>query len=491
MSLFDNPIFLTQRRLAHRSGVLAAVLIAGLVGLSLLTGLIAYLANVNTFQFETLDEAAKVFYGWVAGIEAAILILGGSLHVAHALGEDRKAGLWESNRLTPLGSWQLITGYWFGSALRECYMSAVLALSGLLVVVLGKLPMTLWLGSQILILTTACFLGLLCFLMSLAFERQQGLLALVALFLLIPFSFVTPSRMIANFLFPAYAVVYLFHIDDNSWNVLPQIFNVSIHPVLLAVAVQFLVGIFLWRAAVRKTEHPVKPLVSPWEAIALFTILVILQHGLIWNIWHGRYPQISQTIDRLGEDVPVLPVVHGVAILLAIIIVALASPLPEAVRVESLRRQLESPRQLLGRSAVWLALALAIVSSAGIYTQFMFSGTGTWPMVAAVTINVACIFLGFALLLEFCRLRHKRRAPGFIILWLFILWVLPFILAGVFFSKTLARVSFLSPAFFAMLDSNPDWHLLFLIELGHLGALAVLFGAWWWQWKKLLAKTPS
>jgi hypothetical protein len=44
VSLADNPIFLTQKRLTHRAGVLAAVLIAALIGLSLLSGLIAYLA---------------------------------------------------------------------------------------------------------------------------------------------------------------------------------------------------------------------------------------------------------------------------------------------------------------------------------------------------------------------------------------------------------------------------------------------------------------
>jgi hypothetical protein len=38
VKLTDNPIFLTQKRLVHRGGVLAAILIAALIGLSLLSG---------------------------------------------------------------------------------------------------------------------------------------------------------------------------------------------------------------------------------------------------------------------------------------------------------------------------------------------------------------------------------------------------------------------------------------------------------------------
>lgn len=53
MKLFENPIFLTQKRIVHRGGVLAAILIATLVGLSLLAGLIAYLTNPIKINFQS------------------------------------------------------------------------------------------------------------------------------------------------------------------------------------------------------------------------------------------------------------------------------------------------------------------------------------------------------------------------------------------------------------------------------------------------------
>jgi hypothetical protein len=73
VSIFENPIFITQKRLAHRAGVLAPILIAALIGLSLLSGLIAYLADPRDFNFSSPQEAGKMFYGWTIGVEILLL----------------------------------------------------------------------------------------------------------------------------------------------------------------------------------------------------------------------------------------------------------------------------------------------------------------------------------------------------------------------------------------------------------------------------------
>ena len=104
-------------------------------------------------------------------------------------------------------------------------------------------------------------------------------------------------------------------------------------------------------------------------------------------------------------------------------------------------------------------------------------------------INLAEIFFVFALLLEFCRLRHRRRALGFVALWLFILCAIPFILAGVFTSEAYARLSLLAPGFIALHDqNNGEWSPLFYTLLGHFGIVVLLWRAWQGQWKKLLEK---
>jgi hypothetical protein len=203
--------------------------------------------------------------------------------------------------------------------------------------------------------------------MGMAFERPQGILIVLAIFFLYPFSFMAPGRMLTNFLLPIYGLTYLFRGEDrggynHDWNTLPEIFGLPVHPVILTIGVQLLIGIFLWRAAVRKTAHPFQSLLLRWEAIALFAILVGIQHGLIWNIWHGHYPNVLFTGFRYSNHEPLLPIIHAGTIFVAVIILTSASPLPEVVRVESLRLGFKNLGPIFSRSAVSLALALAAIA---------------------------------------------------------------------------------------------------------------------------------
>src|ERR1017187_6315165 len=97
VKLSENPIFLTHKRLVHRSGVLAAVLIAALIGLCLLLGLAESMREEVRFNnFSSQAEAGKTFYGWTMGVEILVLIIGGFSRISRALADDRKAGLWGS-----------------------------------------------------------------------------------------------------------------------------------------------------------------------------------------------------------------------------------------------------------------------------------------------------------------------------------------------------------------------------------------------------------
>ena len=495
MNLADNPIFLTQKRLTHRAGVLAATLIAALMGLSLLSGLVAYLADPLDFEFHSSQDAGKVFYGWIIGVEILVLVIGGFSKISRILADDRKAGLWDSNRLTPLKPMEIVIGYWLGSALREFYMGAVLAGIGLVIVVLAKLPVTLWLGTQVLILGTALFFGLIAILTGMAFQRpQSGIILLLPLFFFQMFSFAFPKFVIINFLLPIYGIANLFQ-DPNrgghdiafrDWNSWPDIFALPVPPIVLSLGLQFLVGIFFWRATVRRTANPFQPLLLRWEAIAIFTLLVVVQQGLIWGIWHGGFgnPGIHNDIN----GAPLLSIVHGGTILVGVLILAFASPVPERVRVEALRSGLGNLRLVFSRSAVWLAVALSGIDAVASATQFIFSFTAhgaAWALAAA---NLLAFLLMFSLLLEFCRLRFQRRALGFVALWLFVFCLLPFILAGVFSNEGFAKLSFLAPGTIALAGAKID-DLKFLVgcTFAHLGVVVLLFIAWQRQWKLLLA----
>lgn len=502
MNLNVNPIFLTQKRLLYRAGVLAAILIAALLGLSLLSGLIAYLADPRDFDFHSPQEAGKIFYAWTIGVEILVLAMGGFSKISRVLADDRKAGLWDSNRLTPMKPAAIVTGYWLGSPLREAYMGAVLAGTGLAIVVLAKLPVTLWLGTQILVLSTTLFFGLLALLAGMAFQRpQSGIVLLLPVVLVQMFSFVFPKFIITNFVLPTYGIINLFRgparaINDydaiRDWSTWPEIFAQPVPPVLLSLGLQLVMGIFLWRAVVRKTTNPFQPLLLRWEATAIFALLAVVQHGLIWGIWHGRFPTAFASNNRFSELDSILSIVHGGTILVGVLILSFASPLPERVRVEALRIGSGNLQLVFSRSAVSLALALAAVAAAASLPHFILSSGQAWKAWALAVGNLFLFFMMFSLLLEYCRLRFKRRALGFVALWLFVLCLLPFVLAGVFSSEVIAKLSFLAPGTVALAGPDSD-NLKYLFEWTgiHFVVVLLLFIEWRRQWRLLIAMPSS
>lgn len=497
MSLNDNPIFLTQKRLVHRGGVLAAILIAALIGVSLLSGLIAYLTEPQNFNFSSPQVAGKIFYGWTIGVEILVLVIGGFSRISNTLANERKAGLWDSNRLTPLQPWQLVTGYWFGSPLREFYMAVVLAGIGFVIVLLGKLPVTLWLGTQLLIFSTALFFGLLAVFAGLVAQRPQSAFVFLLLFFFIQFpSFAMPKFLLTNFLLPVFGIANLFRDDGRSgdynpvgdWNGLPELFGLPVYPILLSLILQTAIGIFLWRAAIRKTANPFQPLILRWEAVAILGILLVAQHGLIWGLWRGRFP----VEHYLHENEELLSIVHCVTLLLGAIILAAVSPQPESVRVKALRLNIKNLGVIYSGSAVSLTVALAVLAAAVLFLQCALSLAYSWEIYLIAVGNLLAFFLIFSLLLEYCRLRFRRRALGFVALWLFVLCVLPFVLAGVFTNAAIGKLSLLSPGVVALADSN-DENLDYLlgIVVGHFGIALLLFLGWQRQWKQLLARASA
>jgi len=505
VNISDNPIYLTQKRLTHRTGLLAPILIAALIGLSLLAGLIAYLADSHGISFRSPQEAGKMFYGWTVGVEVIVLIVGGFSKISRVLADDRKAGLWDSNRLTPMSPAQIVGGYWLGSALREFYMAMALAGIGLPIVLLAKLPLTLWFGTQVLILGTALFFGLLAMLVGMALQRPQGGLVMFLFFFLFFVFFQAsssglPRFAITNFLVPIYGIVNLFsekRVSEHEWfdwYSWPEIYGLAVPPVLLSLGLQFVLGVFLWRAAVRKTANPFQPLLLRWEAIAIFALLIAVQHGLIWGIWHGDAWNATTSSSHYVRHHPdaLLSIVHGGTILAGVLMLAFASPLPERVRVESLRVGAGDLRLVFARSAVSLAFALAAAAAIASVTQFVFSFNRNGIAWALATGNLLVFFLMFSLLLEFCRLRFNRRSLGFVALGLFLLCVLPFILAGVFSNEALAKLSFLAPGVTAVAGPNGDGRKYLVgVTCAHFGVVVLLYFAWRRQWKLLLAQTSS
>jgi hypothetical protein len=377
-------------------------------------------------------------------------------------------------------------------------MAVVLAGIGLVIVLLGRLSPALWFGTQLLIFSTALFFGLLAVLIGLVAQRPQGAFVFIVVFVFLQFaSFGMPKFMLTNFLLPVYGIANFFNTSQlpetssiRDWNGLPEMFGLPIYPILLSLCLQLLVGIFFWRAAIRRTANPFQPLLLRWEAVTMFAIILAAQHGLIWGIWRGQFPAMAGH-SRFYDRDSLLPIVQGGTMLLGLVVLAFASPQPERVRVESLRFGFKNLGAIFPRSAVSLALVLTAVAAAALFTQCVFSITGSWKAYVAATGNLLAFFLIISLLLEYCRLRFRRRALGFVALWLFILCVLPFILAGVFTTTALGRLSLLSPGILALTGPNGDeMNYLLGMVAAQFGIVVLCFLAWQREWKHLLAKIP-
>jgi hypothetical protein len=185
-----------------------------------------------------------------------------------------------------------------------------------------------------------------------------------------------------------------------------------------------------------------------------------------------------------------LSIVQCGTILLAALILAAASPQPETVRVKALRRGVKNLGAIFPDSAVPLALALAGTAAVVLLAQCAGSFAGAWKIYLIAIGNLLGFFLIFSLLLEFCRLRFRRRALGFVALGLFVLCVLPFILAGVFTNAAIGKFSLLAPGIVILADPNSEnSNYLLGIVAGHLAIAALFFLRWQRQWKQLLAKS--
>ena len=467
MNLLANPIFLTQKRLIHRSGVLAPVLIALLIGLSLL----AAFFNQCNLHPGVRAEWGHVYYGWVLGIQAAVLVIGGFSRISRTLVDERRAGLFDSNQLTPLSPADLVRGYWLGSVLRESYIAAVLVPIGLVMVLGAGLPVMLWVTTQALLITTALFFCLLAVLTGMVLKRAFGGGIGMLVFMLLGWPAIALAidpKSLLSFLLPMYATLHLFGASDA--NNLPQLFGIPVPTLVLTWALQLFMSVLCWRAAVRKMSDPIRPAFTRPVAVLVFGVLSLVQHGLIWsNPWQ-----------------PEIGVVHGSMLALGVALVGALSLKPDQARIMTLRLGQLGQQWTLRHSGPAVALVLSIVGSVTLVTHFVSSrAPSDWTRWLLTSVNLLTGLLSFAVLMELCRLQFRRKTAGIIALGVFVLYLLPFLLAIVFQSEDIAHFSMLATGVTA-LSAKTLTPVVIIATGAEVAVVAVLTVIWWNAWRKFL-----
>ncbi len=487
MKFWNNPIFLTQKRLVHRAGVMALLSLVLLVGLSLVA---AFIYNATHEQFATRAEWGRVYYAWLLGLQAVLVIIGGFSRISRVLVEERQAGLLDGNRLTPLAPLDLALGYWLGPALREFYAAVALAPLGLAVILMARLPWTLWLGTQWLVFTTALFFGLLAILAGMAMKRSQGGIGLVAMLFLLAYTMAGARFSIFNFLLPVYPVVYLFkpvHTSafDPDWSSPCGFFGLQISPLVYTFGLQLLLGSLILQGAVRKFRKSFQPAMGRWQAALVFGLLVFLQHGLIWEKWHGAVPHNETGVIRHFE-IQMLGIIQVGTLLLGLVFLAARALDPEYARVEALRVGTAARRRTFLRSGLADALLFAVIASVASFSHFLFAWRAEGMRYLLVAANFFMVFLSFSVLLEICRLYSRKKAAGFFMLGLFVLYGLPFLLSAAFGSTVPLKFSFATPGAAVLFNSSAeDFHLYQTALLVHLVVVSGLVWFWrsrWQQW---------
>jgi hypothetical protein len=498
VTLFENPIFITQKRLVHRAGVMALLLGIVLIGLCMLCALYYHLISqrLNTASelqawHETPGELGHDYYAWVLVIQGLVLIVGGFSRISRTLVEERKAGLLDSNRLTPLSGADLVMGYWLGSALREFYLAAALVPVGLGIILMTGLPLSFWIGTQLLLFSTALFFGMLAVLAGMAMPRAQGGIGIVvALLFLMPMSITAGSFSLTNFVAPVYATVQMFdpspsRTDTSSphWDLPAGLYGIGVPAPVYTLAVQIILGCLACRGAVRKFGNPNRPAFVRSEMLVLYGLLVFLQYGLVWGWRHS-----SGGYDRLAT----LCALHGCVLFLGVIMLTPQLLRPEEARIAAIQDRAGAFGRVLWESGPCTAIALTAIACAGLLTQYVSLRSPDGLRYLVVAVNTLVVFLTFSILLEVCRLLFRRKAISFFALALFVFYGLPFVLSLCFQSSKPMEFSILAPGVSALAGEDlTDFSSVRIVTIVHLVIVIALAGVWMFYWKRWLGRAMT
>ncbi len=241
---------------------------------------------------------------YIADVIAMILLGGGLFLVAPAMaaaqvGEERRSGTLDLLRTAPLSANQLVAGFLVGAP-----TSLYLLLSGPLALhvaagIFGALPLSLVLGSTVLLFSGAAFLMLLSVLAALSIGREApggaatlGMAGVMGLFALVTLGFAAePFSATWAHLHPAGAMSVLYHSFDNDYREsfmsrgyhsaeanaegsLRRYALTSMEPVF-ATLVYLLASVLLLFAARRAIAGETPSRLSKLEAVGLFAVATL------------------------------------------------------------------------------------------------------------------------------------------------------------------------------------------------------------------------
>lgn len=375
-----NPIVRTYHRLDWRAGGFTSALSTAILG-----GTAVYY-QLAAKQMGGLEDA-RPYYLWALIIQTAALSLGWLAKVSAAIGAERKEGILETNRLTPMPPDRLCLGYLLGPPGNIFYAYAVSVPFSFALSINAGFSFGFWLLTQSLVLATG-FMGAIATLVGGAAAKTGGGGGLaVVLGIMAGAFFAAGPDALPNFMLPSYwAANLLGDVLQRPLPVQPSLYGLEVPVSLLTVATMSCLAGFCWLVARRKFQEPGQVHLNGWQATAFFAILLLAQHGLIWHHAQGAWS---------GDNGSYLLSVHIATLAFGFVLLYMRLDNWHELLVEMQYGRPIGFTAIWKHSGLWLALRLALVAVVAISTQCYRSPEGTTGTIASLA--VAHLFIAWAI----------------------------------------------------------------------------------------------
>lgn len=416
-AIFDNPIFVKHvRSRLRRQQVMPSVIVVGVL---------AMLALYAGMALGGLKEG--VIFGMLFFGQGVILLLMGTTQVAATVAAARDSEILDFHRVSPLRPSTIAWGFLLGAPIREYVLVLVLTPFTAICAIMGRpgllsyliLLALLW-SSSLLFHTLAVLSGLI----QVRIKRGNSATVLVVLSHLFGGQIVGGIALPATLtVMPAFAELMA---GGNLAGFMPKFFGVEAPIWVQSFAYQIPLTAFLFWASVRRMHSAEKPLYSKPQACAfMLTLCALILAGLI---------------DPPDRRVQEFARVGAITMMMFAALALVSCVTPEAGHVANGLRRAER----LGRRSVGLwsdaahngliagILGLIVLAAGEAATallpraQLMQADNPHFPpLIAALTV------FSFGWAFQFFLLKYKKRGRGYFSVFIFVLWGVPLILAGI------------------------------------------------------------
>gem|GEM_PF-5419353 len=419
--LFDNPIIIKQMRVRlKRSSLFSWV------------AMLALLAMGHMWlEFQTGAQRYDRSAGYILGGMIFFLLIIGSQQTGMLVGSTRGSGMLDFHRLSPQSPKSLFAGFLLGGPLREY---AIFAVGSVLFLVACAFYGT-YIPGALTVLAAIIVLVLLF----------HGLTIVSAMLTKVPTNNAAKGAGAAwgviismMFLGPLFSnAMAIDRLASDPFQI--RYFGLKLPWYVVFMGLGAVSFLFFAIAGVRRLQDDIRPSLSKKQAIVAYGLAIIAGLGFLTSQDGGF--NFDSSI-RGG-------IVIGICafwVVLSFIIIPTTAP-DRVAYIGGLRRSLRLGQR---RSDPFTDRAVnrwAIAGMAGLLTVgiaiatfLMSTGDDGFQLPGATSATVVLVLIEFGLALQYFRLRLGKNAGGAMLLFIFVMWILPIIVGIMIFSTGVASI---------------------------------------------------